>query len=236
MDIYPDDSKLLSLYCDDNEFFGIFRINSLINLPDFCQLSDKKLIGWQKILDNVSLDYDKSFKEVLPQIPEIWIRNCLEFLDSNSDFAYLINIYASDVMWLALIDRIKTKQWNSLFDQVDNVISKCPQTDQSFTAFRGIRSDHLYKIGESIIFDTPKSASFVTIHCEKHMGDEGCIMSIDVPKGLHLAYHESEDQVIFPIGTKLEIVDIILNRTFAIGNHKTYITKIVVEDHSFIKI
>lgn len=241
MDRFEDDEELLVQYTGDEELFGIFRINALQKFVP--ALSKKGLIGWNKLLLNITRDYNLTDTDtkllyesaystgdvtgIIDAIPEKWIRECFDYLDSHSKDAQIINLYASDVMWLALINYNTHKVWVELFDQVNDVILRCPPTDRKFTVFRGINTDTFNSISDRIVFDTPKSASFGTIHCEKHIGAAGCVFIINVPCNKHLAYHESEDQVIFPIGTELEVTDIIPARIFSIGTFKAYILNII---------
>jgi len=94
------------------------------------------------------------------------------------------------------------------FKDLNNAIYEAPRPQRSFWVFRGIHGQK-YRPGDFVNFLTSKSGTFNINVPAGYVGDktdpECCYMRIFIPKNSILGYHPSEDQVIFPSGTKLYI-------------------------------
>lgn len=213
--------KLFSDYICDGELFGLFRLNIIGTSP----MTNKDKIRFSNLLKGFCKDRNIDYKEftavddLLKTIPVDWIKECFNFLDKN--YGDAITEYVSDIGWLYLIENRKTKAYFDLFDKVDNAISNCPQLNTSTMVIRGIHNSG-YHVGQIILTSTPKSASFTSNNCEKHMRNS--IMEIYTKEGGKFAYHESEDQIIFPSGSKFQITNI-KEKEWAIGTFTTYVAE-----------
>lgn len=238
------DSEIIqcaSDYIINPELFGIFRLKTL----EQYNRTNKQEEEWKKILQNICKDREaeyikenneKTIENIMKTIPEIWIKKCMEHLNkTNGD---IITWYAGEEGFSALkAMQITTNNQNSNestfgesyqnklelinnFNKVDDAILSCPEITNNLIVLRGVNDGQIFQIGDKIINNTPKSASFTSMNCEKHTN--GTLLKITIPKGKQLAYNESEDQIIYPTGSILIVENIRDEVPWATGKYKTY--------------
>jgi hypothetical protein len=180
-----------------------------ITYPPF-ELESQSLYALQCLARNFNLRGRLTSKQELLHrlsqvIPFQWMEACMIELDTNLDNSInlFIRSYGMSIL-IALRNglMISTEEFVFIYHKVNRDILLLPPTPHEFIVFRGFHPRSEPALGETFATPTPVSGSFNIeavmsgyIDADKHC----CIAEIIVPKGVHVGYHRSENQVIFPL-------------------------------------
>lgn len=147
--------------------------------------------------------------------PCAWVDKVKEWIEdiNNQDYSYYLNVYVTN--WMMNILR-KYRSNSKLNEQeleiihgINKSIYEVPRPNIKFPVIRGHYYEQKPVLGQTITFGITRSASFNikdTILGYSNDNNNSSIMYINVPSSAIIAYHPSEDQVIFPIGAKFIVI------------------------------
>ena len=172
------------------------------------------------------LDYDPILKEMSePSICETtkilsyadntaapceWVEQVMMWAETT-DLANYLNLYVTDVA-MRILNKYRngeklTPDDINFVGGVNTAIYSAPRTNTPFPAIRGVYVDKTnpFQIGQILTYGITRSGT-ININ-EATAGyldneEESALLLVKIPKNAILAYHPSEDQVIFPIGAK----------------------------------
>ena len=188
-------------------------------LYDFLTSDGRPTSVWDDYLITLGITCDTNCASVTEELlPLQWMAECYRLVtDEARTFGTPIRFYTSDrMMWL-----YERERDNDLFEEdvdnlvaIDNAIMSGPRPDKGFTVFRGIMHNPQSNVGDIVAYTTPKSGSFnhqvvaeMYINTEVSPGLYGYLVEIEVPPDLPCFYAKSEQQVIFPEGSRFEVLE-----------------------------
>lgn len=199
------------------------HINNLIPEPEIHKIANDRRIATHH------RTHDEIITSIISTIPIKWMTEILEWIDNHPKKSEHLDFYCSDSGFNLLTKynqskNLTTAEYQQL-QKINSTIIDCWRLlggpEIGFYVFRGTKSNITYNEGEIITFPTPKSASFLLSYVERYVdSQEGAIynlLRIYVPHHSVVGYYHSEDQVIFPMTSRLLIISQPYQQTTSLG-------------------